>query len=85
MTAIDRIDHDPDEWWGFSSENGWVVLDRKDERNLAGELLTFVRSSDCPNSSVPAAGGRPATWSSSERTSSHWRERLKPWPSRNSW
>jgi hypothetical protein len=60
MTAIDKIDHDPDEWWGFSPENGWVVLDRKDARNLAGELLTFVRCSDwsefeCPGSSWPSS------------------------------
>jgi hypothetical protein len=46
MTPIDKIDHDPDEWWGFSPENGWVVLDRKDERNFAGEMLTFVRCRD---------------------------------------
>jgi hypothetical protein len=60
MTAIDKIDHDPDEWWGFSPENGWVVLDRKDERNLAGELLTFVRCGDwsefeCPGSRWPSS------------------------------
>jgi hypothetical protein len=60
MRAIDKIDHDPDEWWGFSPENGWLVLDRKDLRNLAGEMLTFVRCRDwsefeCPASRWPSS------------------------------
>lgn len=37
-----------DEWWGFSSEHGWVVLDRKIATNRPGknEKLVFLRCSD---------------------------------------
>ena len=37
-----------DEWWGFSSEHGWVVLDRKIATNRPGKTgkLVFLRCSD---------------------------------------
>ena len=37
-----------DEWWGFSSEHGWVVLDRKIATNRPGKFgkLVFLRCSD---------------------------------------
>lgn len=36
------------EWWGYSKEHGWVVLDRRIPCNLPGARLPleFVRSSD---------------------------------------
>jgi len=59
VTDIDELHHDADEWWGYSTTHGWVVLDRKDERNSNGAVLTFVRCSDwtefeCPSSRWPS-------------------------------
>ena len=36
------------QWWGYSKEHGWVVLDRRVESNVAGikKDLLFVRCSD---------------------------------------
>ena len=42
------------EWWGFSQEHEWVVLDRADPRNIPGApVVHFLRCSDSAEIAIP--------------------------------
>jgi hypothetical protein len=49
MTSIDRVvaelTGEPPLWWGYTANDGWVVLDREDPRN-ANDLRHLVRCRD---------------------------------------
>jgi len=50
MNKFEKRNSENDEWWGFNSEHGWVVLDRTLFGNGTGnnksDKLTFTRCSD---------------------------------------
>jgi hypothetical protein len=58
MTTIDRLaeelDREPSFWWGRTDKDGWLVLDRRDERNF-GEMRHLVRCRDWCEISVARA------------------------------
>jgi hypothetical protein len=50
------------EWWGYSQEHSWVVLDRDDPRNRpAAPIVHFLRCSDSAEIAMPRDEWEPPT------------------------